>query len=566
MTRAGAGIGRYGRAAGRAAGRRARGWFARWRTDGRTGGRGGGTRGSGGDVRTPPRLSRWAWTADIALALVLAVGTVVADLDRSFYEERQDAPQKVVPEPAPPGLPRLPEPRAPDPPDAGGPGGAWLPEPAHDYRLPDVVEHVLPPVQGWELAFAALAAVPLAVRRRYPLAACWVVFGSAVAFHLGEPTRGATAFTFAAGVVAAYSAAMYSPHRRSALASVVAGVPLFAVSGAVPELNRGFQPLLVLLPVGLAANAIHTWQQRVRALQERQEAATRRAVDQERARIARELHDVVTHNVSMMTIQAGAARKVLDTSPEQAREAMRAVESGGRAAMAELRHVMGLLTMAAAARPEGAAGAPPDAAADPAADPVAGRATDADPGPARGPYGEAGAHRAADPPPHPARTPAGARTGTGPGTVPDPALAVDLAPQPGLGQLAALAGRVRDTGVPVALSVTGTPGAPLPAGVDLAAYRVVQEGLTNAVKHAAGASVAVSVAHAPGELRVEVTDTGGRPAARAAAGDGSGSGLIGLRERLAVYGGTLHAAPRPRGGYRVRAVIPLPAGPPGTHV
>lgn len=122
---------------------------------------------------------------------------------------------------------------------------------------------------------------------------------------------------------------------------------------------------------------------------------------------------------------------------------------------------------------------------------------------------------------------------------------------------------MRDTGVPVALPVTGAPESPLPAGVDLAAYRVVQEALTNAVKHAGGASVAVWVAHAPGELRVEVTDTGGPPTARAAAG--SGRGLIGLRERLAVYGGTLHAAPRPRGGYRVRAVIPLPGVRPGAN-
>ncbi|GAA2667327.1 hypothetical protein GCM10010400_30070 [Streptomyces aculeolatus] len=470
----------------------------------------------------PPRLSRWAWTADVALALVLSVGTVVADLDRSFFEPRQDAPQEIGPNgvgpreigPPPPGRPgiaepgsplfpepgspRVPEPGSPLFPEPGSPGvperdgtGREVPPPAYEYPPPPVIEHVLPPARSWELALAALTALPLVLRRRYPLTAFCAVLAAASAFHLGEVARGATAFAFAAGVVGAYSAVMYSPYRRRALVGLVAGVPLFAAAGVVPEVGRGFVPLLVLLPIGLAANAIHTWQQRLRALQEQQEAATRLAVDQERSRIARELHDVVTHNVSMMTIQAGAARKVLDTSPEQAREAMSAVEAAGRAAMAELRHVMGLLTMAATT---------------------------------------------------------------------DPALDVDLAPQPGLGQLAALAGRVRDTGVPVELSVTGTPEAPLPAGVDLAAYRVVQEALTNAVKHAAGASVAVAVAHAPGELRVEVTDTGGRTTARAAAG--SGRGLIGLRERLAVYGGTLQATPRPHGGYRVRALIPLPDPPP----
>jgi signal transduction histidine kinase len=209
------------------------------------------------------------------------------------------------------------------------------------------------------------------------------------------------------------------------------------------------------------------------------EAATRRAVQEERARIARELHDVVTHNVSMMTVQAGAARKVMDSAPDQAREALLAVEAGGRAAMSELRHVMGLLTM-----PE----------------------------------------------------------------------AVDLAPQPGLDQVAALAGRIRDTGVPVELVVSGTP-VPLPPGVDLAAYRVVQEALTNTVKHAAGASVAITVDYRPGEVRVEVADTGGVPSPAAASGNGRG--LMGLRERLAVYDGTLDAGPRGTGGYRVRAVIPV---------
>jgi signal transduction histidine kinase len=108
--------------------------------------------------------------------------------------------------------------------------------------------------------------------------------------------------------------------------------------------------------------------------------------------------------------------------------------------------------------------------------------------------------------------------------------------------------------VRVELAVTGTP-APLPPGVDLAAYRVVQEALTNALKHAAGAAVRIDVEHRPGELRLEVSDSGG--AALPAARLGGGRGLLGLRERLAVYGGSLHAGARPTGGYRVRAVIPV---------
>lgn len=117
----------------------------------------------------------------------------------------------------------------------------------------------------------------------------------------------------------------------------------------------------------------------------------------------------------------------------------------------------------------------------------------------------------------------------------------------------ALTDRVRETGVPVELTVTGTP-APLAAGADLAAYRVVQEALTNTVRHAVGSRVRIVIEHVPRAVRIEVSDTGGTSAAPD--GLGGGRGLIGLRERLAVYGGTLHAGERPTGGFEVRAVIP----------
>ena len=160
-------------------------------------------------------------------------------------------------------------------------------------------------------------------------------------------------------------------------------------------------------------------QARVATLEREGAEAVRRAAEEERARIARELHDVVTHNVSVMVIQAGAARKVLEASPGQAREALLSVEASGRAAMTELRHVMGLLT------------------AD----------------------GET----------------------------------LDLAPQPGMAELESLVGRVRASGLPVELVVTGSPDTPMPDGVVLAGYRVVQEALTNVVKHAAGSSATVRV-------------------------------------------------------------------------
>jgi hypothetical protein len=130
----------------------------------------------------------------------------------------------------------------------------------------------------------------------------------------------------------------------------------------------------------------------------------------------------------------------------------------------------------------------------------------------------------------------------------------DLTPQPGIDQLPALIGRVRDAGLPVTFTVTGTPR-PLPQGIGLTAYRVVQEALTNTVKHAVGASAHVTVAHERDALRVEVTDTGGTPGR--SADTGNGRGLLGLRERITVYGGSLETERRLTGGFRVLAVIPL---------
>uniref|UniRef100_A0AAU2JJH1 histidine kinase n=1 Tax=Streptomyces sp. NBC_00049 TaxID=2903617 RepID=A0AAU2JJH1_9ACTN len=407
-----------------------------------------------------PRLSRRSWALDAVIAVLLAVNTVIGDLNRAYVEVRP-GPDIAVPPPV-----RIPSP------------------PAVPHSVP-AVEHLLPPAEPWELVAAVLTALPLVMRRRYPLAAYWAVMAATLLLHRGAVAADATTVTFASGLIAAYSAAVYSPHRKAVAGSLLAGAVLYATFPLVPEVDKGLVPVLVLLPVALAAHGIHIWRQRARALQEEQHAALRRAVDQERSRIARELHDVVTHNVSMMTIQAGAARKVLDTAPDQAREAMLAVETAGRSAMTELRHVMGLLTMTS----DGA----------------------------------------------------------------DPAAEADLAPQPGLNRLPELADRVRDSGVPVELTVRGGP-AGLPAGVDLAAYRVVQEALTNTVKHAAGARVSVLVEYAPGELLVDVTDSGGRPRPP---GPGGGRGLVGLRERLALYGGTLHTGRRPGGGFRVRAVIPV---------
>ncbi|MEU8512477.1 histidine kinase [Kitasatospora sp. NPDC048722] len=345
------------------------------------------------------------------------------------------------------------------------------------------------------LLMVPVVPLPLALRRRYPLAVLWTVLALALLVrHQSED------IAYSAGVavvIAAYSAAAYGRRRAAVLASLPAAttalVVLFA-EAKLPHFPNGVVAVLLLVPVFAVAYELRMWRrrtaeghQRLSALEREQLAALQRAVEHERARIARELHDVVTHNVSMMTIQAGAARKILDTAPDKAREAMAAVETGGRAAMTELRHVMGLLTIDA-------------------------------------------------------------------GTGDDPAATADLSPQPGLGRLDALVEGVRQAGLTVGLTVSGERRA-VPPGVELAAYRVVQEALTNTVKHAGGAAAEVTVEYAPDHLAVEVTDTGGRPTGAAATGNGRG--LIGLRERLAVYGGTLHTGTRPRGGYRVKALIPL---------
>ncbi len=259
----------------------------------------------------------------------------------------------------------------------------------------------------------------------------------------------------------------------------------------------------MLAPTAAVAAGMRGWRQRagdsaerLRRAEAEHEAQTRRAVEAERARIASELHDVVTHNVSVMVVQAGAARSVLASSPDEAREALLAVEASGRTAMGELRHLLGLLA------------------------------------------------------------PAGG----------DEAV---LVPQPGVSQVRALVDRVRAAGLDVELSVTGTRD--LPPGVDLAAYRVVQEALTNVIKHAGAARAAVALEYRPDDLLITVTDDG-RPAPEPSGSWGSpgssgpnGRGLIGLRERIALYGGELDAGPRPGGGWRVRARIPLerPAWPGG---
>ncbi|MBV9278608.1 MAG: sensor histidine kinase [Chloroflexi bacterium] len=334
----------------------------------------------------------------------------------------------------------------------------------------------------------ALMTVPLLWRRTHPLP----VFGVVVLGAVAGAGR-AQYVGFFCIIVAAYSVGAYSRYRLLSLAIfLTTALAVDEVYGGVlPRLPDSAGPFLILFPfwlIGMAMGArqlrAELFEDRAARLEREQEQATQLALATERSRIARELHDVVAHSVSVMLVQAGAARHVLTSSPDEARDALLAVEASGREAMAELRNLLGLLN----------------------------------------------------------------QDGAG----------VDLTPQPGMAQLDALVQRVRDAGLPVELRIEGAP-ITLPVGLDLTAYRIVQEALTNSLKYSALARTEVILEYRDGDLKLEILDDG--PGGAAPADRGAGRGLVGMRERVAVYGGRLEAGPRLGRGYAVRAWLPLGGGP-----
>jgi signal transduction histidine kinase len=259
---------------------------------------------------------------------------------------------------------------------------------------------------------------------------------------------------------------------------------------------------------------------------ERIEAA-RRAVGEERLRIARELHDVVAHALSVVAVQSGVGAHVIDNRPDEAKRILETISHTSRDSLDEMRRLLGVLRAA--------------------------------------PTGPDGDHAGGD-------LLGGGRLGGDQLGVDQ--LGGDTAPAPGLAALDGLVERVTAAGVPIETHVEGV-GAALPTGVDLAAYRIVQEALTNVLKHAGRAKAHVVVRHLPGAVQVEVVDDGRGAASHArapnASGDdagsgsvngpangsvnGSGHGLVGMRERAALYGGALEAGPRPGGGFRVATTL-----------
>jgi signal transduction histidine kinase len=360
-------------------------------------------------------------------------------------------------------------------------------------------------------AFGVAMVIPVALRRRYPVGAfgAAIIVGGLEVLVLPHPVGSDLSV-----VIALYTLAAYRPRRLSVpgLAVCLGGCVIAIARWApahvyVSAYTLGEVAAVFCGPVvtaWLLGDLMHWRRGYYQALEERaarlereRDAQAQVAAAAERARIARELHDVVAHNVSVMVVQADGAGYALDTSPEQAREALDAIARTGRQALAEMRSLLGVL-----------------------------RSADDDP--------------------------------------------AELAPQPGIDQLAGLLEQARAAGFPVSFAVEGVPRA-LPAGAALAAYRIVQESLTNARKHAGpGATAAVTLRFCEEQLVIKVADDGkggqvaearrGVDAARraaAAADELAGHGLVGMRERVEAHGGTVVAGPRAGGGWRVTATLPL---------
>ena len=337
--------------------------------------------------------------------------------------------------------------------------------------------------------FAAMVTIALNWRRTHPLIVIAIGAGAwTVPILLGLVPSEAALTPLVALLIAVYSVARHAPARQAVIGALVALAASLAsdLRMAHPGVGDfGFTAILISWPwfAGYAlrshALANSALADRAALLEAERDAKALAAVAAERGRLARELHDIIAHCVSVMVVQAGAAEEIIDRQPDRAREALRAVGTSGRAALADLRTLLGLLR--------------------------------------------------------------------------DGELAPALAPQPGIGDLGTLAAQVRAAGLPVHLSVEGEPY-DLPPGIGLAVFRIVQEGLTNTLKHAGAAQATVVVRYLPGSLQVSVTDDG--RGISDAGQEGTGHGVPGMRERVSLYGGELQAGPLPGSGYQLLARLP----------
>ncbi|MFG2041921.1 sensor histidine kinase [Dactylosporangium sp. NPDC048998] len=345
-----------------------------------------------------------------------------------------------------------------------------------------------------QLAYDSLGLVAIAIRRQWLwVAVFWTAAHAVVPFVAGlRLVDGGLGI-----IVLTYTAAAHLPPRRGFAAAAVMWLPGMVLASLLGRTgDTAFYPdakiflvfntmsALVCFTVGRTVATrrayIAALEDRARTAETSQRAQTEKAVAEERRRIARELHDVVAHHVSVMGVLATGSRRMLTRDPAAADEALATIEETGRTALREMRRLLSVLR------------------------------TEAEP-------------------------------------------AGELAPQPGLAGIEGLVEQIREAGLPAVLRVDGEPG-PLEPGVSLTLYRIVQEALTNALKHAGAATVEVRLTFRPADVTVEICDTGRGPQLGTAA---VGHGLLGMRERVMLYGGTLRTGPRPGGGYRVHARIPI---------
>ena len=439
-----------------------------------------------------------------------------------------------------------------------------------------------------------VAVVAVGMRRRRPAFMLSVLLaGSVIVTTLIGPEKGALAYFLPVAYVLYLVAATYE-RRQAAVRVLIAVFATLAADAVLIHLTGGgFIPSGTLVSIALCVSIAwftgYTVRQRRRYAIRLQDEAASKAVAEERLRIARELHDVVAHSMSVIAVQAGYGQYVIDTQPADARNALGAIQATSREALDEMRRMLGALRQADETDQRAAA---PSAARNAVGGfPARPGGTPAGPG---GPRAGLGGTRAA-------AGAADAEAGGSHGSAP-------LFPAPGLADLDRLLSRTASAGVRVDVTRCGPPRE-LPASIDLSAYRIIQEALTNVVKHARTSSCQVLIGYGHDELTLEVTDNGaglpamagagvshhagaaggaglagiagladGEPMALTlpgwnAAGDlpggtgpagcvigGSGHGIIGMRERVTLLGGEFIAGPLPGYGFQVSAHIPLPAG------
>jgi signal transduction histidine kinase len=343
------------------------------------------------------------------------------------------------------------------------------------------LEVLLGTVTGPERLVVAIAgplmAATVAVRRRYPATAG--IAAALLANIVAIAWRPPNVVSFGiAWLCSMYALTVWTTQRLFAIGAIVLALPPLVTVAVRHEPKGGASFTVVTLVVMLLVRRVVGDRERRAQIAERErDLVAREAVVEERARIARELHDAIAHNVSMMVVQAGAERRVLN-GESGTREVLETIELIGRGALTEMRRMVGML-----------------------------RSDAADP----------------------------------------------LTPQPSLNDLPMLVTQVGEAGLPVELRIEGEPRE-LPIGVDLSAYRIIQEALTNTLKHAGNARASVHVRYGPDSLELEIIDNGAGERAPVASG---GHGLVGMRERVALYGGRLDAGRRPTGGFAVRVLLPI---------